>query len=642
MVSIVLASAATALTAVTNLPTVTVESSRFEKNLLESAAHVELIDREEILSSGATSMAEMLEKRANLHLRKINSNPAMAQISMRGYGANSFGRVKVIVDGEVVSNPDMEPQNLMCVPLAGVDKVEVVRGPCTVLYGGDASAGVIDIVSSAPLAEGEELFTGEVRGGSEETFGVYLGVKGTTEESLSYYGNSDFLRSDGWRDNSGYEIWTANGGLKQDFKNGASLKIRAGWADGTYGLPEGIFSGKATYGKDYGSWKDDPRASSGRIRARNRVYGLGVYAHGVVDGENSVDASVSFRERRNSGYGDYWVRTVGSALRYVNSAGWRGFENKFVSGGDFKFDMINASAQVRNNYERFTGELYARDEFFPFEDFSFSAGARAGAVMSHDKFCTASHCGRESGNEGVVSGEIGLNWRAGEHSKVFFRFSPFYHSPLADEMFSSYGACNMSLRSEKGISAESGFEWRIAEEIDFSFTLFASRLSDEIVYMNSGNVNLEDDTVRNGAEMGLCWSRRKVGSAGILYSFVESKFAEGVFDGNLVPMVPRQRLRLFAEMWFCEILSVYGGYRFVGEQRFGGDYAGRGGMLPAYGIFDLGIRLKPTGFLEGIVISAGVENLFDKRYCDYGEYFDPWYMYPASGRTFMVTLRYTF
>ena len=37
-----------------------------------------------------------------------------------------------------------------------------------------------------------------------------------------------------------------------------------------------------------------------------------------------------------------------------------------------------------------------------------------------------------------------------------------------------------------------------------------------------------------------------------------------------------------------------------------------------------------------------VDNLFDKRYCDYGEYFDPWYVYPAAGRSFIFTVRYEF
>jgi outer membrane receptor protein involved in Fe transport len=36
------------------------------------------------------------------------------------------------------------------------------------------------------------------------------------------------------------------------------------------------------------------------------------------------------------------------------------------------------------------------------------------------------------------------------------------------------------------------------------------------------------------------------------------------------------------------------------------------------------------------------DNLFDRRYCDYGEYFDPWYVYPAAGRSFMFTVRYEF
>ena len=46
--------------------------------------------------------------------------------------------------------------------------------------------------------------------------------------------------------------------------------------------------------------------------------------------------------------------------------------------------------------------------------------------------------------------------------------------------------------------------------------------------------------------------------------------------------------------------------------------------------------------LDGFTFAFTVDNLFDRRYCDYGEYFDPWYVYPAAGRSFIFTVRYEF
>ena len=66
-------------------------------------------------------------------------------------------------------------------------------------------------------------------------------------------------------------------------------------------------------------------------------------------------------------------------------------------------------------------------------------------------------------------------------------------------------------------------------------------------------------------------------------------------------------------------------------------------MMPNYCLFDVGARVMPTWrWLDGFTFALTVDNLFDRRYFDYGEYFDPWYVYPGARRTFMFTVRYEF
>ena len=104
-----------------------------------------------------------------------------------------------------------------------------------------------------------------------------------------------------------------------------------------------------------------------------------------------------------------------------------------------------------------------------------------------------------------------------------------------------------------------------------------------------------------------------------------------------------QQLRVHGEVFLVDWLAVGGGFRFVGEQRYGSDFAGSGGMMPNYCLFDVGARVMPTwGWLEGFTFALTVDNLFDRKYFDYGEYFDPWYVYPGARRTFMFTVRYEF
>ncbi len=628
---------------VAELPPVTVEASRLGKTPLEIASHVEVIDKDDIDSSGAVSTVDLLEKRANVFFRKMNANPALSQVSMRGYGANGFARVKIAVDGEILNNPDMAAHDLLRVPLRSVKKVEILHGPQTVLHGGDASAGVINIITDDGTEDGVKTVM-ETHGGSWDSIGAHFSNKGAfKDEGISYYAAFDWDRSDGWRQNGWYETWSLRGGFKQVFENGSRIGAKAFWADSQYGLPEGLYTGVSSWGQDYGDWRDDPRKSSGKETARNRVYGANLSAEGVINEENRLSGAISFRQRRSTGYSVYEIDTIAADLKYVNETAIGGFGNEFALGGEAKIDLVDCRASAVNDYNRFSGAVFLRDEFFPLEELSLFAGARGAAFLSRDRYRMDAAHGTDGDGSGVAGGEAGLNFRPSDDLRMFVRWSPFYHAPLADEMFSAYAVPNLSLRPERGHTAEAGADWTLAEEFSFSFTAYASRLSDEIAYYNYANVNLDDETERNGFETSFGWSREKTGSVGVLYSFNEAKFADGKNKGNLVPLVPRQQLRLFGEVFLHDEFALNGGMRFVGEQRYGGDFAGKGGMLADYTLFDAGMRYMPQWrWLKGFVFAMTADNLFDRRYCDYGEYFDPWYVYPAAGRSFMFTVRYEF
>ena len=201
---------------VAQLAPVVVEASRLGQTKEEMPSHVDVLTGADIESSRAESTVDLLEKRANLFIRKLTPNPAMSQIAMRGYGANSFGRVKVLVDGEELNNPDMSAQELARVPVRSIEKVEVLHGPQTVLHGGNASAGVINITSDVDSYEKRTVL--DVHGGSWGAVGAHVGTRGGFEDAgATYFADLDFDRADGWRQNSQYELWSLKGGVRQHF-----------------------------------------------------------------------------------------------------------------------------------------------------------------------------------------------------------------------------------------------------------------------------------------------------------------------------------------------------------------------------------------------------------------------------------------
>ena len=628
---------------VEQLEPVVVFATRLDQTKWEVPSHVDVISKDDIESSGAESTVDLLEKRANLFVRKLTPNPAMSQIAMRGYGANSFGRTKVIVDGEELNNPDMAAQELVRVPVRSIEKVEILHGPQTVLHGGNASAGVINITSDVDSYDKKTVL--DVHGGSWGAVGAHVGTRGGFEETgTTYFADLDYDRADGWRQNSQYELWSLKGGVRQHFEGGSWFDARAFWADSRYGMPGGVYYGKSSYGTDYGSWKKNASdASDNSAEAWNSVYGLTLSGRGVMSEERHIDASFSFRDRKSTGYTDYDVYTYDWNVAYVDETSLGDFDNRFTVGTDLKLDELWATSDAKNDYSRFTGALFAHDEFWILESLSAFGGARGEWFRSRDIYISDSSRDRECKTKGAVAGEAGLNWRPVEDLKFFAKWSHFYHAPLADEMFSYYGIPNMSLSPEEGDDFSVGVDWTFLEDFNFNATYYHTFMEDEIMYLNYANVNAPDRTARDGFETSLRWSRDKVGSAGVLYSFVRSRFTEGDYEDNYVPLVPGQQLRIFGEVFLVDWIAVGGGFRFVGEQRYGGDFAGRGGMMPNYCLFDVGARVMPTWrWLDGFTFALTVDNLFDRRYFDYGEYFDPWYVYPGARRTFMFTVRYEF
>ena len=148
MTTLVIAAAVAATNLTTTLPTVVVEASRTGKAPMELAQHVETIDEAQITASDAKNLPDLASHIPGLSVYHLGAgNPALAQIQMRGYGENGYGRVLMSVDGEFLNSFDMYAPNYARIPLGGVRKIEVLYGPQTVLYGDSASAGMINVIT---------------------------------------------------------------------------------------------------------------------------------------------------------------------------------------------------------------------------------------------------------------------------------------------------------------------------------------------------------------------------------------------------------------------------------------------------------------------------------------------------------------
>lgn len=127
---------------------IVVTATRDAQEIRKTPSSVSVITEEEINDSGATTLVEVLDRIESIAFRTYSGNSSQSQIDMRGFGGdNPFGKTLILLDGRRLNRTDMASINWLQMPVNGVEKIEIVRGPGSVLYGDAAVGGVINIIT---------------------------------------------------------------------------------------------------------------------------------------------------------------------------------------------------------------------------------------------------------------------------------------------------------------------------------------------------------------------------------------------------------------------------------------------------------------------------------------------------------------
>jgi iron complex outermembrane recepter protein len=124
--------------------------SRRAEPLSHAASAIQVVTQEEIRRSGATSLPEALRLASNLQVAQIDSR--QWAISSRGFNSSSTNKLLVLIDGRTVYTPLYSGVfwDVQDVPLADIDRIEVISGPGSTLWGANAVNGVINVITKRP------------------------------------------------------------------------------------------------------------------------------------------------------------------------------------------------------------------------------------------------------------------------------------------------------------------------------------------------------------------------------------------------------------------------------------------------------------------------------------------------------------
>ena len=136
---------------------IVITATRSEIEILDAPAHVTVVTAEEIKRMGAGNIAKVLSVQAGLTIRDYGPEGSLKSMSIRG--SRSEG-VLVLVDGIRINDSRAGSVDLSLIPLHSIERIEIVRGGTSALYGADAVGGVVNIITKKE-ADGRFTFVFE-------------------------------------------------------------------------------------------------------------------------------------------------------------------------------------------------------------------------------------------------------------------------------------------------------------------------------------------------------------------------------------------------------------------------------------------------------------------------------------------------
>ncbi len=211
---------------------VVVTATKTEKNPQDVTQSVTVITADEIKKSGAATAAEVIERTAGVQVNSNGPLGSTSHINIRG--ANSE-QVLVLLDGRRLNSAsdggfDMSD---LPVPLDEIERIEIVRGPSSALYGADAVGGIVNIITKKPAAAVTSV-NGAAGSHGYESLAL---INSNKLDKFYYTLSAGREKSDGFRTNSDLYQGTVGAKLGYDLSPDSSVEFATDYIGKEIGVP---------------------------------------------------------------------------------------------------------------------------------------------------------------------------------------------------------------------------------------------------------------------------------------------------------------------------------------------------------------------------------------------------------------------
>ena len=614
---------------------VVVAASKYEQKTTEAPSSVSIDTQDEIKLYGYRTLAEIL---ASLQGFNVSYDRNNSYLGVRGVSLGDFNsRVLLLIDGHRINNNLTDSAgigNEFLLDVDLIDRVEVIRGPGSVLYGNNAFFGVINVITR----KGGQVNGVEASG----EYGSFDANKFRLTAGKTFTNGISFLLSGSYYNSAGAD--------QLAFNSPATNWVSKNMDGETYGSIFGSVSYEdfALEGGHIRREKVDPTAleetifndSRSRIVA-DRSYVDLKYTHELPD---IADVSARLYYDRcdiQTGEPSYFNAPVGF-YKDVQMGEWWGAElqlNKKL----WQKHMISVGAEYRDDYSqsdqyfvngqplpatlasRQSYGVFTEGDFVLRDDLHFNGGVRYDQYGDFDP---------------SFSPRLGLIYNPFKKSTFKALYGTAFRTPnfeeLSDPRF-------QNILPEKIESYELVYEQEIGQHLRSSISGFYNRMDNLIVF--TGNYdNYNADT--RGMELALNgnWAKGVRCRASYTFQRTENLTTGGGFPDSPEHLVklnlsaPVIKEKLFASLEFQYVSSRHTVYTATSGPNSGDTVPG----VDTPGFPTVNFTLFSKNIVKNLEVSASIYNLLDQSYADPASRFHIESQIPQDGRSFRLKLAYRF
>lgn len=666
-----------------NLDEVVVTASGFESSLKDETRNVYVVGEKEISRKGYRTVREALEKVPSVGF--LNSGVGES-VDIRGQGNKANTAVKVMINGVPINMLDNAHMivPIEMIAIEDVERIEVMPGGGSVLYGSGTRGGVINIITKNSPRE----FYGNIQSkiGSYRYHDMSVNLGGNVNENLFLKLGAKAFDTNSYHEDGKEKGSYVSAATNYQISDAQNLAISSSFYRSKLKLPATMLSKKEVAKNRRMNQYPNHQTSSENMRKTDIALD-----YRIESGNFTFNLKPFYQKIKITNFNDIPSAVPGAKYKEYAIDGLFGDEKtglnfktkydyadgEFIAGFDFTknqgdraqyifhdIDMRGGRINIKHNIDTILDllkrsyALYFMEKHNFSSNFDLSAGARVerakydakrissqimkGSIPQMNHTSMSSFSTKNTHNNYAL--EITPNFKYSKSGNLYFKFERGYISPSPTQLTNKdiktgkYSFNN--IKSETFQTYEIGLKDEIASNFSLASSIFLTDSKDEIHYEAIGDhgkgwkyENL-DKTRRVGFELSLKEQISEWLDLTQSYSFVSAKERAGKNSGKDIPLVSKHKFVFGATVKPVENLSLFADMKFYSKQ----NDSNREKNIKSRAITDVGAEYK---FKSGLSFGAGVNNLFNKKYFDYSNVANDQFI-TANERNFYARIKYEF